>query len=443
MRIGYCSPFNPMKSGISDFSEELIWPLKEQMDVVLFTPVKLENKKISAAFECHPLSDLDKAEVRGSLDLIVYQVGNHLPNHGAIVEMMEKYPGILELHDLALHHFVFDKLLAGGSEAGKQAYLEKVEYCHGAWGVQAVQPYFEGKSGYPCEIYGLEMTMNRHIVDLATGVIVHSDLAKQMLLPMHPGLPITVIPLHSPLGPQNMAAYQRQCRKALGLPEGKLIFGSFGLATADKRILQTLDAIHQLKDTLHEDFLYLVVGEVNPRLEIHKKIEELQLEKHVKITGFVSLDDFGKYIGACDFCMNLRYPTRGESSAALHRMLGMGKPVVATAVGTFLEYPEDIVRKVRYDDHEQEDILAQIAELASDRKRLAQLSQEARRYAQEHFSLEKNAPRYAEFFKQVLTHTYHGSWMDSLVDTLMELGLTDEQYTEHLCEIIGPCDMPQ
>lgn len=38
MKIGYCSPFNPIKSGISDFSEELVPVLTTEAEVVVFSP---------------------------------------------------------------------------------------------------------------------------------------------------------------------------------------------------------------------------------------------------------------------------------------------------------------------------------------------------------------------------------------------------------------------
>ena len=55
MRVGYCSPFNPMKSGISDFSEELAIALAEHMEIVIFSPVMPENKAIRERLECHLL----------------------------------------------------------------------------------------------------------------------------------------------------------------------------------------------------------------------------------------------------------------------------------------------------------------------------------------------------------------------------------------------------
>ena len=36
MKIAYFSPFNPLKSGISDFSEELVMKLKDELFVDIF-----------------------------------------------------------------------------------------------------------------------------------------------------------------------------------------------------------------------------------------------------------------------------------------------------------------------------------------------------------------------------------------------------------------------
>ena len=50
--------------------------------------------------------------------------------------------------------------------------------------------------------------------------------------------------------------------------------------------------------------------------------KQYDLEKEILVTGYTTIDQFKLYMGACDICFNLRYPTQGESSASLHRMLG-------------------------------------------------------------------------------------------------------------------------
>jgi len=51
-------------------------------------------------------------------------------------------------------------------------------------------------------------------------------------------------------------------------------------------------------------------------------------------------------------------------------MLGRGKPVLVTDIGTFVEYPDDIVFKVGYGENEVNDILTILSRLSLDKKLL-------------------------------------------------------------------------
>lgn len=435
MRIGYCSPFNPMKSGISDFSEELIIALKNYVELVIFTPVELEKKNIEREFEVHKLSELDHAALRESLDLIVYQVGNNIKYHGEIVDMLLKYPGILELHDFGLHHLAAEKYFLG---QGPVAYYKEVCYCHGEYGGEIAQRFLEGKERAPWETHTLDLCMNKRYIDNAIAVILHSEAAKQMTLGFRSDVPVINIMLHAEIEP-DVDTWKQECRKELNLDKNLPIFGSFGFATRAKRIIPILNALKKYKDDEQKDFLYVIVGEAHEELNLKETITQLGLEHHVITTGFTSLDEFKRYMGACDFCFNLRYPTQGESSASLHRMLGMGKPAIVTDIGTFADYPDDIVLKVRYGEDEIADIYSVLLTLLKNPADLKERGKKALKFAQEHCDLDKNCQMYAEFFRQVKEGTWQPDYEDTVITRLCELGLTDRDYLEHVYALI--CDV--
>ena len=431
MRIGYCSPFNPMKSGISDFSEELVQVLKDYNEIVIFSPVKPSRSEILNGFEWHLLSELDDEALRSTLDVIVYHVGNNVIYHGEIVDMLQKYPGIVELHEVGLHHLAAGQLL---EKRGKQAYLELLRYCHGDWGVSIAEAFFRGEKEDSPWNRPLELCMNRHIIEAATGVIVHSDMVKQMVLGVRDDVPITVIYLHTDCISGKIEDWQRACREKLHLPAQKLIFGSFGFATESKRIIPTLDALQRFREK-QKDFLYVIVGKAAENLNLPEEIKKRNLADNVKVTGFASLEDFKLYLGACDFCLNLRYPTQGESSASLHRMMGMGKPPVVTDIGTFSDYPDDVALKVRYDEHEVDDIAQAITLLACSKDERKKRGAAAMRFAAENCDLHDNAKKYAAFFERVKYGTWQPDHEDVLIGRLCELGLTDENYLAHIWEM--------
>ena len=427
MRIGYCSPFNPMKSGISDFSEELVLALKKHEEVVIFSPVKPCRQELAGTFEIHDLSELDNKTVRESLDEIVYHVGNSAQGHAEIVEKLRQYLGIVELHDFGLHHLTAE-IFSKSNEW--EDYVRYAEYCHGKTGKKIAEDFVRGIGDAPWDRFPLEMSMNRAVLEKATAVIVHSEFTKQMVLGLFPDKPIVNIMLHSSCSSSNSASEMLEARKQLNLPDDRTIIGSFGFANTQKRIQQIIQALEKVKKDGRQ-FMYVLVGEAD-RKNISKAVEEAGLSGDVIVTGFVSLCEFDLYLKSCDFCINLRYPTQGESSASLHRMLGMGKPAIVTDVGTFSDYPDDVVLKVRYDEHEVDDIYRAVSLLAGNRKELQKRGRAALEYARTYCDLEKNAKRYSEFFQQVHDHTWQPDYEDTLITRLCELGLTDEGYTRRL-----------
>ncbi|MDD4311039.1 MAG: hypothetical protein PHW41_00995, partial [Eubacteriales bacterium] len=75
-------------------------------------------------------------------------------------------------------------------------------------------------------------------------------------------------------------------------------------------------------------------------------IKKNQLEDYVTITGYVGLDEFTRYIDATDICVNLRYPSNGETSGSLMRTLAKGKCVMVNDVGSFCEIPDQCCVKL-------------------------------------------------------------------------------------------------
>lgn len=433
MRIGYCSPFNPMKSGISDFSEELIFALKDHMEIVIFSPVPVANKRVVDEFAIYTLGDLHQDSLRKTLDLIVYHIGNHFGYHEDILKFYYQYPGILELHDVGLHHMVAEGFDKSGDWNG---YVELARYCHGKRGERIAQDFVAGITKAPWDIHSSDMPMSRRVIEAATGVIVHSDYAKQMVLGCCPDVPITNI-MHHSANIENPAAWKAACRKSLKLTSTKLVMGSFGLASTAKRILPILDSLRRFKENESIDFLYYIVGDSESGMNLPEQVKARGLEDNVRITGFTSLEEFKTYMGACDFCLALRYPTQGESSGSLHRMLGMGKPVIVTDIGTFGDYPDEIVVKVRYDEREVDDIYDAIRALASSEKELKRRSLAALEFARKKCDINTNALHYKTFFEQILNHTWQPDYEDDLIGKLCELGLRDDDYIEHIWKLTG------
>jgi glycosyltransferase involved in cell wall biosynthesis len=284
--------------------------------------------------------------------------------------------------------------------------------------------------------------VNKHLIDAARAVIVHSDYAKQMVKGIRPDVDVINIPLHTPDIVNDYDRYKLQCRERLGIGQSDVVMGAFGFATTAKRIPQIVEAFHLFCEsspkTDHNVFLY-IVGKLEDK-RVTKMIKQYGLEHFVIVTGFVSLDEFKVYMGACDFCFNLRYPTQGESSANLHRMFGMGKPVIITKIAAFEQYPDEIAIKVSYGESEVDEIYRSICLLTGDIRERHSREEAAWQYAVEYCSLEGNVNRYIGFFNDLSAGRFQEDYLDSLIDRLMYLGLDSEEYILHLANQLDTKD---
>ena len=113
-------------------------------------------------------------------------------------------------------------------------------------------------------------------------------------------------------------------------------------------------------------------------------------------------------------------------------MLGMGKPIITTDIGTFSEFPDSVALKVRYDDNETDDIFKAICTMSKNKKTLEKYSQNAFDYAKENFEINRNAEKYLGFFKSMIDGTWQPDYQDVVIGRLCELKLTDENYLKHL-----------
>ena len=97
--------------------------------------------------------------------------------------------------------------------------------------------------------------------------------------------------------------------------------------------------------------------------------------------------------------INLRYPSAGETSGTLIRLLGLGKAVVVSNTGAFAEIPDDCCAKIDLDATEEELLFAVLRALATDPELRRRMGENARRHIATHHSLEGSARAYADFVR--------------------------------------------
>ncbi len=396
MKIALFSPLNPVKTGISDYTEELLPDMAREFDLDIFIDSGyLPSEDLAGRFRIMPFhADTFRAQ---DYDAILYQMGNNYAGHRYIYESLQHFPGIVVLHDYVMQGFYAEQSLATGDFSLYRALLEQY---YGNKGKEIAENI---RSRSPVPIWespsALQYPLNEEIVGLASGLIVHSDFVKNRILPLT-SVPVVTIPSHGYI-PKSFDT--QAVRKEMGLEEDEILICSAGYINKNKRYDLILAALEELADLR---FRFVIAGEDRGKLlSAAKPTDRTQFQ----VLGHLPLQAMERIISASDICINLRYPTMGENSGSLLRMMGYGKPILVTNVGSYAELPDYAVLKIEPDIDEKELIKRFIQELVQDPDFRKAVGREARTYVEEECSIPKCAAAYAEFIRQCRRETSHPS----------------------------------
>ncbi len=386
MRIAYFSPLNPIPSGISDYSEDLLPYLAcyGQVDLFVDQGYRPDNPDILAHFSVYRHTRYPRLRRRRGYDVTLYHVGNS-PAHDYILSALEEYPGVVVLHDFVLHHLMLWRAFRHGD--GMAYHDAMVQYGEAAWklALRMMRGQLSAEAfQYPlCE----------PVIAQAQAVIAHSRYVAERVRQVRPDLPVAVVPMGVPLPP---LPDRQEARRRLGLPPEALVLTSFGHINPYKRVEPALRAYRRLRAN-HPESLFVLVGSISEHLDLAGLLRRLELEEQVRVTGYVDLGTFSGYMAASDICLNLRYPSAGETSASLLRLLGAGLPTLISRTAAFAEVPADVAVQVDVGEDEEEELVAFLALLAERPEVRQQLGENARRYVREQHSLAQAAAGYARF----------------------------------------------
>lgn len=382
LRLDYLSPLPPVRSGIADYSVDLLPHLLARADVrVLRLPDQPLDPEVAARYLPETAARAGEA---GRIPL--YHMGNNR-YHAAIWELAMERPGVLVLHDLVLHHFLLDRTVGQGEFA---PYLAALEEDHGWIGAAAARPVRWGAFGRSAQFF---LPANRTLLRRQRGVLVHGQWAAAVLREEDPELAVRVVPMGIPLPPPAERARGAAFRAAWRIPEGAPLLGSFGFQTPIKR---TDVAIRALAEPGLAAVHLLIAGELSPYSNYQPLAEELGVGKRVHVTGFLPFEQLDSAIAATDLCLNLRYPTAGETSASLLRILAVGRPVAVSDYADFGDLPEAIALHVPLGDGEMEALAAALRDRLAAPEVLAEMGRRARRFVAELHAPELAADRMVE-----------------------------------------------
>ncbi|MEN9868665.1 MAG: hypothetical protein RL748_4255 [Pseudomonadota bacterium] len=344
-RLAYISPLPPEKSGIADYSADLIPYLNQHYQV----EVVLQQNQLHAPWieQNIPLRSLAWFQNHAhEFDRVLYHIGNS-PMHQHMFDLMEQHPGVLVLHDFYLGN-VLDHLDHQGILPG--AFEQALYYAHGWSAMMERQRIGQHDTvwHYPC---------NKALLDQADGVIVHSrfpcTLAEQWYGDANSSVSHNwrIIPLLRtlPQGLPHDASARAQARQQLGLAETDFVICSFGMLGRTKFNERLLDAwlASNLAGQSHCKLVF--VGENDAGQYGQALAQRIRNHANIHITGFVSSQDYQHWLLAADGAVQLRTQSRGETSAAVLDCLLYGLPTIVNAHGANVELPDQVLIKLADD----------------------------------------------------------------------------------------------
>jgi glycosyltransferase involved in cell wall biosynthesis len=397
MRIAYFSPLPPLRTGIADYSLELLPHLAQYAEIDLFVDDGYEPApNICERFPVHSYHEYAGRSIDREYDVCVYQMGNDAGSHSRIYQTLLMHPGVVVLHEYVLQDFMRGMTFPRGDF---ERYIEEMRYCYGNRGVSRARAALMRSLPVDSRAYPLF----ERVVDASLGLIVHNEAARQRILQTRPLAPVGKVSF--PVVPPDPMPSQdeiRQVRVGLSLQEEDVLIGSFGFATSHKRLEISMQAFARFRRE-YPRAKYLVVGQVTQGVEIDSLVQKYALQGSVVLTGYVAMDTFLRYMAAVDVALNLRFPPGGETSASAMRLMSLGKPVIVSNAGSFAEYPDDCCVKVDVDDSEVDMLVAVMKALAADGELRRTIGSNARHYIEEHHRPSGCAKEYVDFIQALLS----------------------------------------
>jgi glycosyltransferase involved in cell wall biosynthesis len=398
MRIAWFSPLPPVRSGVADYSADLLTALNRDFDIDCFVDAPSHADRTCNAHE------FSWRHRRAPYDLTVYQLGN-APCHDYMWAYLATHPGLVVLHDARLHHARARALLSRGRAAD---YREEFRFDHPDAVQDFVEYAVEGLSG---SVYSL-WSMSRVAVATARVVAVHNARVAADLREQYPSACIETIRMGVPSSiarPETAAAV----RRTLSIPDDAIVCAAFGKMTPEKRIGPILAAFRDVA-AVHSKLYLLLIGDAGDQPGWAEGTPPLD---RVRATGHVSDEAIAAYLTASDICLCLRWPTALETSASWLRCLAANRATVITDLAHLVDTPA-VDPRDRLDFHggapiavridlldEERSLRLALEWLAADEPARRTLAQHGFDYWAEHHTIGVMADDYRRVLRESASHT--------------------------------------
>jgi glycosyltransferase involved in cell wall biosynthesis len=327
-RLAYVSPLPPEKSGISDYSSELLHALACHYEIeVIVEQDYISDDWVKA--NCLIRTTQWFRENGDHFDRVLYHFGNSA-FHQHMFELLVEIPGVVVLHDFYLSGVLHYMDATGYAPNSFQSHLYK------SHGYASLLDYSQASDisdiiwKYPCSYT---------VIECSLGTIVHSENSIRLGIKWYAlqQNDMEVIPLlRSPA--EKLVGFN--IRRSLNLSDSCFIVCSFGHMGKTKLNHRLLKTWLESDLAMSKDCCLIFVGENDRGVygdDLTAFIREHPNGDSVRITGWVEMEDYRKYLSTADLAVQLRTLSRGETSAAVLDCMNYGLATIANANGSMAD----------------------------------------------------------------------------------------------------------
>lgn len=390
--VAFCTPYPPEQSDVADYFKSLIEALCARHPVKVDVVVK-GNPQDHITSDQKAVSLISARQFRwladhGHYDMIVYCMGNN-SLHDYIYELLKERPGVVWLRDVRLTGFYRRYYRQRGRDVSRLP--------------EELLPWARRYPDYQGDVLLRDpVTQHEHgiylageVAHYAQTVVVNSRFAKELVeIDSGEGVLVVALPFAAPpVNAESLSDGWPVLASKYGLNQSASPMISSGNITTLKCPEAVIDAFAAVAST-DGNLALAFVGPCEPEYQrqLERRASQRGIHDRVCFTGYVEEAEFDSWLAVARCAIQLRFPTNGESSAAVMRCLAAGVPTIVSDHGPLRDLPDDAVLKVPTPD-EPTTLATALLRLAKDDPARDSLRSGALRYA-EKVSFEAVADRF-------------------------------------------------
>jgi glycosyltransferase involved in cell wall biosynthesis len=394
-KLAYVSPLPPERSGISDYSAELLPDLARYYEIeVIVRQRTVSHHWIDSNF---PVRSVDWFQQNASAyERVLYHFGNS-PFHSHMFSLLRQYPGVVVLHDFFLSWVLSHEEITANRFG---AWTHALYHSHG---YRALLDRYTGsevsiaRDRYPC---------NLEVLQNARGVIVHSEYSRRLARHWYSERAADAWAVIRAVKKTFLGSNRFAARKRLGISDDVFLVCSFGFTDFTKCNDRLIDAWCASRLATDDRCVLIFVGENHGGeygQQLYETIRRQGLENRIIITGWTDVETYNNYLSAADVGVQLRRLSRGEASRAILDCMNYGLATITNANGSTGELPRDAVWMLP-DEFTDAELSGALEMLWQDAERRRQLGVRAREEICANHNPRSCANQYARSIETMYRH---------------------------------------